>query len=539
MILQTENLDLKKIRVGAMPFVDQTLEILDFTKTLESFVKNNRYANVIAVLLKSILLEPAALYRIPEWAAQYDLAVFGDDVIGRALDKLFKCDRASLQTKLALKAISTCNVDTSIIHNDSTTVKFYGAYQGQCLKSVKLKRGHSKDHRPDLKQLVYNLSITEDGAVPVHFKCHDGNVTDDTLHKETWLTLRGMLGYSDFLYVADSKLCTSSNMNKIDREGGRFVTIVPDTRSETKEFAEQCYRSEVRWQMLARRPSTRRQNAFNVFQVAADFYQLSEGYRLYWYRSSEKRVRDEESRKDRIESAQEKLAGLVSEQRRGPRTEDSMKKKVLAILTRYQVKDWIGVDIKVRQKDLFVKSTVGKPGPDSIYRKKTRNEPYLIVSLKDDAMAKSAATDGIFPLTTNAKLDAKQVLEAYKYQPYLEKRFSWAKSDYEIAPAFLKKTDRIESLMFVHYMADLVAALIQRKLRQAMESNKIEFLQTLPEDRKSKTPTWEQIQRLFDQQARYELRDQQVIIKAFSDPLTKHQLQVINLTGISESVYKT
>ncbi|MBF0104477.1 MAG: hypothetical protein HQM16_04015, partial [Deltaproteobacteria bacterium] len=88
-------MNLKKIRVGAMPFVDQTLEMLGFDKILESFLQNDRYANVIAVLLKSILLEPAALYRIPEWSAQYDHAVVGDDVIGRALDKLFKSDRAS------------------------------------------------------------------------------------------------------------------------------------------------------------------------------------------------------------------------------------------------------------------------------------------------------------------------------------------------------------------------------------------------------------------------------------------------------------
>jgi hypothetical protein len=54
-----------------------------------------------------------------------------------------------------------------------------GAYDGQNAKAVQLKRGHSKQHRPDLKQLVYSLCVTRDGAVPVHFKAYDGNQTDD------------------------------------------------------------------------------------------------------------------------------------------------------------------------------------------------------------------------------------------------------------------------------------------------------------------------------------------------------------------------
>ena len=42
--------------------------------------------------------------------------------------------------------------------------------------------GHNKDHRPDLKQLVYSLAVTADGAVPVHYKTYDGNTSDDKTH---------------------------------------------------------------------------------------------------------------------------------------------------------------------------------------------------------------------------------------------------------------------------------------------------------------------------------------------------------------------
>ena len=61
-------------------------------------------------------------------------------------------------------------------------------------------------------------------------------------------------------------------------------------------------------------------------------------------------------------------------------------------------------------------------------------------------------------------MNAKQTLEAYKYQPKIEKRFSYMKSDYQIAPVFLKKTERIEALIFVCFLSDMVAAIIELKI---------------------------------------------------------------------------
>jgi hypothetical protein len=69
----------------------------------------------------------------------------------------------------------------------------------------------SKDHRPDLKQLLFILTTAADGGVPVQFRCADGNTSDSVTHIETWNTLRTVAGRADFLYVADSKLCSHGN----------------------------------------------------------------------------------------------------------------------------------------------------------------------------------------------------------------------------------------------------------------------------------------------------------------------------------------
>ncbi|MFP3616118.1 hypothetical protein SB778_39460, partial [Paraburkholderia sp. SIMBA_050] len=90
----------------------------------------------------------------------------------------------------------------------------------------------SKDHRFDLKQLLFILTISADGNIPVAFRCTDGNTSDSRTHIETWNTLRMLAGRSDFLYVADSKLCSRDSLDHIDRAGGRFVTVLPRTRLE-------------------------------------------------------------------------------------------------------------------------------------------------------------------------------------------------------------------------------------------------------------------------------------------------------------------
>jgi len=98
------------------------------------------------------------------------------------------------------------------LHQDTTTVTFCGEYQDQAPaqqrdRPARITRGYNKDHRPDLKQLLYNRTITADGAVPVHCRSMTATPLMIRVHAQTWLALVGIIGSSDFLYVADSKLC--------------------------------------------------------------------------------------------------------------------------------------------------------------------------------------------------------------------------------------------------------------------------------------------------------------------------------------------
>ena len=112
--------------------------------------------------------------------------------------------------------------------------------------------GHSKDHRPDLKQLLYILTVTNDGGVPIYFQTASGNVTDDQTHQATWQLLAELVGRTDFVYVADCKLATTEQMRDIASRGGRFITILPATRKENATFRSRLVEQpeSITWSVL-------------------------------------------------------------------------------------------------------------------------------------------------------------------------------------------------------------------------------------------------------------------------------------------------
>ena len=145
--------------------------------------------------------------------------------------------------------------------------------------------------------------------------------------------------------------------------------------------------------------------------------------------------------------------------------------------------------------------------------------------------------DGIFPLTTNTKEKPIDVYKIYKYQPRIEKRHALLKSTLEVAPIWLKKNTRIEALMFLEFIAQMAAALIERELRHKMTEKKIYLLCSLSEGRGSETPTIDQVLRLFENQNKHALYDGDRLIKQFADPLTPVQSQILQLLSIPTAVY--
>jgi len=147
-------------------------------------------------------------------------------------------------------------------------------------------------------------------------------------------------------------------------------------------------------------------------------------------------------------------------------------------------------------------------------------------------------TDGIFPLlSTDTKLSAKEVLDAYKYQPRLEKRFEQLKQVLLGAPLLFKKIERIEGMMLMLFLGLLVQALIEREVRKAMKQEEIEKIFIYPEERPAAAPTTSIILDRFENVSVYHLQENDIVIEKYKDELTKIQREILRLLDIQPSEY--
>jgi transposase len=551
-------------QLGALPIIDHVCGRLGLVELLEAVVPHDDArlrlapATAIGVLVRNLALAREPVYGLGRWAAQFDprplrlaedeAGLLNDDRVGRVLARLFQADRASLLTRLVLDAIERFSIDCSQLHNDSTSVTVTGRYRGAdgrlrgSKATAAITFGHNKDHRPDLRQLVWILTVSADGAVPITHRVVDGNTSDDATHVHTWDQLVALLGRSDFLYVADCKLATRDNMDHIHRNRGRFVSVLPASRTEDKAFRGWVVNHCPAWVEAARRPGARLGDPDEVWQVVEAPWPSAEGHRVLWVRSSTKMAYDEQARSDRIARGVATLDDLnqrLASPKTRMKTAAAVEQAATTALERIGAARWITVAVEAQTSQRFRQEKRGRPGVDSRYRKITRTHHRIGYSVDETQVARDAASDGCYPLISNDRqMSGAELLAAYKYQPNLEKRHAQLKGTQLVAPVFLHDPARIEALLCCHFIAMLIHALIERQIRQAMKIKGIKQLSIYPEDRGCPTPTAARVLDIFNSLARHHLIDQDGrLVQTFQPELTElHQL-VLDLLDIPHSAY--
>jgi transposase len=553
---------LESRRMGALPVLDRFIKRLRIEGLLRKHLpredRRSRVPAATAVLLlvRNLLISREPLYGVGEWAARHDthwlglsdeqLPALNDDRVGRALDRLFDADVAALALDVAAHAVSEFDVTLDELHNDSTTVTFHGDYDdAERERSLRgrlrlaVTWGHNKDHRPDLKQLLYILTVSGDGAVPVHFRVESGNATDDRSHRETWDLLCKRTGRRDFLYVADCKLATAENMAHIHQHGGRFLSVLPRTRSEDAAFRLRVARRQIDWRPIhdKRDDDGRLLDQFSICEPAS---QSSEGYRLIWYHSRRKAELDAEARLARLERAVQRLDAL--RQKLGsPRTRYRLKAKVVeaveAILQEFDVGAWITVEVTEQRTPKYRQEKRGRPGKATKYVKSQEDVRFDLKHQVDlGRLTEEATCDGIVPLITNERsLSELQLLLAYKQQPAIERRFEQMKTDFVVAPVYLKEASRIQALLCVYFFVLLVEALLERELRRAMVAKEIEGLPLYPEGRACRRPTARKVIDLFEDVQRHTLVSGKEPPVEFATELTQLQRKILRLLAMANA----
>lgn len=200
---------------------------------------------------------------------------------------------------------------------------------------------------------------------------------------------------------------------------------------------------------------------------------------------------------------------------------------------------WVGVPIHERKEPVYRQERRGRPGGNTRYLRKERVRFSVTARIQEEVIASDERSDGMFPLITNCKdLSLKAILEAYKFQPRLEKRHEQLKSVQHLAPVWLKNVSRIEALLFLYFIALLVHALLEREVRQGMARERLECLPLYPEERECKAPSTERILDVFAPLQRHRLFKAGRAIQLFEPELGDLHRQILDLMRLSNIVFQ-
>jgi len=208
------------------------------------------WPTVAAVLVMARLCEPSSelhiaedFYRTTALEDMLDLPSeqINDDRIYRALDRLLPHKRA-IEEHLQKRLGEIFALEYDLLLYDVTSTFFEGLAEG----NPQAKRGHSRDHRPDCKQVCIALVVTREG-VPLSYEVFDGNRVDVTTVEEIVGVMEARFGLADRVWVMDRGMMSRKNIAWLQKTGRKYV--LGASRQEVKRWRQQIA-DESGWQMV-------------------------------------------------------------------------------------------------------------------------------------------------------------------------------------------------------------------------------------------------------------------------------------------------
>lgn len=154
-----------------------------------------------------------------------------DDRLYRALDRLLPHKRA-LEEHLFRRLGELFQLDYDLLLYDVTSTYFEGLAEGNTLA----RRGYSRDHRPDCKQVCLALVVTREG-MPLGYEVFAGNRVDVTTVEEIVGTMEERFGLAQRIWVMDRGMTSADNLAWLQATGRRYLIGTP--RGEIRKWSRQ------------------------------------------------------------------------------------------------------------------------------------------------------------------------------------------------------------------------------------------------------------------------------------------------------------
>jgi len=530
------NLVVKKLE--HLPIVKVALDRLDVAKTIDELVPPDprnvvTTGECVEALVTTILMGCHTLYQAADTLEPFDCELafswgdrvphFTDERLAKALDHVFRAGVPNVNAAFLANAIRAYGLDVSQSHFDTTSIKTYGEYyfseepddpeDPQAIPHV--TRGHSKDKRPDLKQILYGLTVSGDGGVPFVGRVASGNRSDVSEVRFNLRRLAEVLpNPSESLVVGDSKTFSGETFLLYRENKIGFVTLMPRSVGlwdgvVDRFLADDQAETEPRLLKVKLDENTGDPSAFwwgRSYDVA------------YEYKAEDRVVHSIPLKALVVRSSGLETRKRGSLQRRQERERMKLDRKATKIAKRTfacetdataaadsiraVASTFHGLEIAVRYEDRPKKrKRSGRPSKDEV--RETERVWRVDVDVLEPSEGRFeevlrrestfvVVACGEHPLTV--KLKDADLLAAYQDQHKVETAMRWLKGPLSVAPIFLKTEERIAALGLVYVLALMIYALIQRHARAALAAGNT----TMPSNKGwNDKPTTEVVFRLF------------------------------------------
>jgi transposase len=191
---------------------------------------SERVRQLTCVMTLNRLIHPASELAMPDWIRstaladilQIDFRLLAEDALYRNLDKLH-AQRVAIEAALAERERTLFSLDQTVFLYDVTSTFF----EGLALSNPKAKRGYSRDHRPDCKQVLIGLAVNRDGF-PLAHEVFAGNRHDSTTLEEMLTALDTRVGlHPGQTVVVDRGMSGEENLKKIVARKLHYLVAEP------------------------------------------------------------------------------------------------------------------------------------------------------------------------------------------------------------------------------------------------------------------------------------------------------------------------
>jgi transposase len=382
--------------------------------------------------------------------------------LGRTLEEVhaYGCD--VLFSELALGVCAQEGIEQRFHHLDTTSFSLSGDYMPESDQhAIHITHGYSKDHRPDLKQAVLELLVSQDGGVPLVSKSWDGNASDTAIFKERAEALVTTFARSETprYLVADAKLYSEDTAATLSQLG--FITRIP----ATLKLVSQVIRQALQWDTWHYLDDTTRYQ-----RIALGHYGMAQRWLVVSSQAAleraDKSVTNAQQRE--LEALKKQLFHLQAKRFATPEAAQAAL-AALANAWRYHQIDttWLSAHTRYACK--------GRPTPTSPIK---AIEWQIQAQVRPDqaGIETRKQQSACYVIGTNVaahQLSDAQVIQAYKAQAHAEGGFRFLKDPvFFVSSLFVKKPSRIQGLLMVMTLALLVYAVTQRRLRQQLADQK-------------------------------------------------------------------